>query len=185
MSLLFNLEGPKGSGKSTLGKSLCDKFENCELRHFDSDNIVSNIDFNDIKKSDIIFDRGLLSYQIYDWLWNNGISHNINSDFSKTLIFYKEPLNKRHYDYLMSKVKYKYIILYSSDPEILINRIHKRNKLTNKGANELEWSTLINSNYYYEFMGKFLEKLYPSKVLLIDIAKTSNILELVLESINK
>lgn len=175
--LLYNFEGPKGTGKSTLSKLLATHYElhnrvPVEIRHFDSDNIVSYKDLLDTENEsyDLIFDRGLLSYQLYDWLWDNGLSEAVDKDYLGLTVSLKQPVNKNHFDTLMNEIRYKYVILYSSNPELLEMRIEKRKREDGKGMTSLEKQTLRESNAYYKAMGEFLKYLYPGKVLLIDIA---------------
>lgn len=175
--LLYNFEGPKGTGKSTLSKLLATHYElhnrvPVEIRHFDSDNIVSYKDLLDTENEsyDLIFDRGLLSYQLYDWLWDNGLSEAVDKDYLGLTVSLKQPVNKNHFDTLMNEIRYKYVILYSSNPELLEMRIEKRKREDGKGMTPLEKQTLRESNAYYKAMGEFLKYLYPDKVLLIDIA---------------
>ena len=82
------------------------------------------------------------------------------------------------YRYLIKNIKYKLVIFYSSDIELLINRINKRKAEINKGADELEWKTLHDSNLYFKYMGMFLQELYPDKVVLIDVNNNMNIDEM-------
>lgn len=175
--LLYNFEGPKGTGKSTLSKLLANYHEvhdkaPVEIRHFDSDNIVGYKDLLDAQDApyNLIFDRGLLSYQLYDWLWNNGLSEAVDKDYLGLTVSLKQPVNKNHFDTLMNEIRYKYVILYSSNPELLEMRIEKRKHEDGKGMTSLEKQTLRESNAYYKAMGEFLKYLYPDKVLLIDIA---------------
>lgn len=175
--LLYNFEGPKGTGKSTLSKLLANYHEvhdktPVEIRHFDSDNIVGYKDLLDAQDApyNLIFDRGLLSYQLYDWLWNNGLSECVEKDYLGLSVSLKQPVNKSHFDTLMNEIRYKYVILYSSNPELLEMRIEKRKLEDGKGMTSLEKQTLRESNAYYKAMGEFLKYLYPDKVLLIDIA---------------
>lgn len=174
--LLYNFEGPKGTGKSTLSKLLATHYElhnrvPVEIRHFDSDNIVSYKDLLDTESEsyDLIFDRGLLSYQLYDWLWNNGLSECVEKDYLGLSVSLKQPVNKNHFDTLMNEIRYKYVILYSSNPDLLETRIENRRQESGKGMTPLEKQTLRESNAYYQAMGEFLKYLYPDKVLLIDI----------------
>lgn len=184
--LLYNFEGPKGTGKSTLSKLLATHYElhnrvPVEIRHFDSDNIVSYKDLLDTesKSYDLIFDRGLLSYQLYDWLWDNGLSESVNKDYLGLSVSLKQPVNKNHFDTLMNEIRYKYVILYSSNPDLLETRIENRRQENGKGMTPLEKQTLRESNAYYQAMGEFLKYLYPDKVLLIDIADEQTPEELV------
>ena len=174
--LLYNFEGPKGTGKSTLSKLGAARYESnnhvpVEMRHFDSDNIVSYNDLLDTESEsyDLIFDRGLLSYQLYDWLWNNGLSECVEKDYLGLSVLLKQPVNKNHFDTLMNEIRYKYVILYSSNPDLLETRIENRRQESGKGMTPLEKQTLRESNAYYQAMGEFLKYLYPDKVLLIDI----------------
>lgn len=174
--LLYNFEGPKGTGKSTLSKLLATHYElhnrvPVEIRHFDSDNIVSYKDLLDTENEsyDLIFDRGLLSYQLYDWLWDNGLSEAVDKDYLGLTVSLKQPVNKNHFDTLMNEIRYKYVILYSSNPDLLETRIENRRQESGKGMTPLEKQTLRESNAYYQAMGEFLKYLYPDKVLLIDI----------------
>lgn len=178
LSILFNFEGPKGSGKSTIINKFLDDYPNISVRKFDSNTIVTNDEFKNASKNDVIFDRGILSYQIYDWLWNNNISKREKLDFSTYSFNIKTPINKEHFDYLIENIKYKLVIFYSSDIELLINRINKRKVEINKGADELEWKTLSDSNLYFKYMGMFLKELYPDKVLLIDVNNNMTINEM-------
>lgn len=184
--LLYNFEGPKGTGKSTLSKLLATHYElhnrvPVEIRHFDSDNIVSYKDLLDTesKSYDLIFDRGLLSYQLYDWLWDNGLSESVNKDYLGLSVSLKQPVNKNHFDTLMNEIRYKYVILYSSNPDLLETRIENRRQENGKGMTPLEKQTLRESNAYYQAMGEFLKYLYPDKVLLIDIVDEQTPEELV------
>lgn len=174
--LLYNFEGPKGTGKSTLSKLLANYHEvhdkaPVEIRHFDSDNIVGYKDLLDAQDApyNLIFDRGLLSYQLYDWLWNNGLSECVEKDYLGLSISLKQPVNKNHFDTLMNEIRYKYVILYSSNPDLLETRIENRRQESGKGMTPLEKQTLREANAYYQAMGEFLKYLYPDKVLLIDI----------------
>lgn len=181
--LLYNLEGPKGVGKSTIGHALSNYFKqnghaDIYLKHFDSNDILTNDILMESDKKDYIFDRGLLSYQLYDWLWNNGLSERYNKDYLGLSIRLKQPVNKQHFDHLMEKIQYKYIILYSSSEELLFDRIANREKLTGKGMNQLEKDTLVQSNKYFETMGQFLHYLYPEKVLLVDVTQFHTVEEL-------
>lgn len=175
--LLYNFEGPKGSGKSTLGKLIANYYETktripVEIRHFDSDNIVGYKDLLDSqdKTYDLIFDRGLLSYQLYDWLWDNGLSESVDKDYLGLSVSLKQPVNKKHFDILLNEICYKYVILYSRNPDLLETRIEERRQKNGKGMTPLEKQTLRESNAYYHAMGDFLKYLYPDKVLVIDIA---------------
>lgn len=184
--LLYNFEGPKGTGKSTLSKLLATHYElhnrvPVEIRHFDSDNIVSYKDLLDTENEsyDLIFDRGLLSYQLYDWLWDNGLSEAVDKDYLGLTVSLKQPVNKNHFDTLMNEIRYKYVILYSSNPDLLETRIENRRQESGKGMAPLEKQTLRESNAYYQAMGEFLKYLYPDKVLLIDIVDEQTPEELV------
>lgn len=182
--LLYNFEGPKGSGKSTLGKLIANYYEvhkgrPVEIRHFDSDNIVGYNDLLDTQDHDLIFDRGLLSYQLYDWLWDNGLSESVDKDYLGLSISLKQPVNKKHFDILMNEIRYKYVILYSTNPDLLETRIEERRQKNGKGMTPLEKQTLRESNAYYQAMGEFLKYLYPDKVVLIDIVDEQTPEELV------
>lgn len=176
--IIFNMEGPKGSGKSTFIDCFLKNHSDVLYMKFDSDVIVNNEALEIARSCDVIFDRGLLSYQIYDWLWNNDLSLKKSDDFSSTSISFKRPLNQKHYDTLMELVSGKYIILYSSDPNLLVDRIKSRKATIGKGANELEWQTLRDSNEYYKAMGQFLKYKYPDKVELIDVAGIGSVTDM-------
>lgn len=185
MSLLFNIEGPKGSGKTSVTQELAAKF-NAELLKFDSDVIVRNKDFTYAEEHDVIFERGILSYLIYDFLWDNGVSPLFQSDFSNKSITIKTPIQKNHFDQLMSKLKYKLVIIYAKDTAFLANNINMRHVTVGKGANTLEWDSLNGSNAYFKAMGQFLSEMYPGKVLCIDsqqFESTSAMTDFILQEI--
>lgn len=179
MSLLFNIEGPKGSGKSTLSRYMSNKY-NATLEYFDSVRVVTDDDFslNNLKDKKI-FERGMLSYSIYGWLHNAQLTPTISRNFSNIEISTWSPLSKMHFDKLMSTIKYKYVVLYSSKPEILTDRIEHRFVSENKGATKDEFDVLLASNEMFKMWGQFLQYLYPDKVLLIDIAEVDDVESLV------
>lgn len=170
--ILFNIEGPKGSGKSTVTRRLADEL-NAEIIKFDSDNVVEYDDFEYAKSHDVIFERGMVSYQIYDWLWNNGLSEQLDRGFSRMNLTVKQPMNQKQYDYFFEQMDGPLIILYSSNVNELSRRIHKRDDAIGKGANDLEWKTLVASNTWFEHFGAILKAIYPEKVVVLDIMKYS------------
>ena len=171
MAKIISLEGPKGSGKSTLANLLQDK--GYLLKKFDDKHLLSYEDFE--TDANQVFDRGALSHTIYNFLWGNEIDLlKQQSDFSYRYFKTLRPLDINDYDFLMRSVDV-YVIFYSSNEQLLVDRIRYRALRTGKGAREDEWYDLKLSNQLYKAWGQFLSYAYPDTVRFIDIANQAEV----------
>lgn len=177
--LLYNIDGPKGSGKSTLAKELSNRYK-ARLEYFDSTRVVTDSDFDiNFLKDDVIFERGMLSYMIYGFLWNAQQEFEVIHKFNEMTVKTWTPMSAMHFDKLIETIKHKFIILYSSDSDLLIDRINSREKETGKGATDFEMSQIKDSNQLFKSWGEYFAKKYPDKILLIDVLQFSSVDEII------
>jgi adenylate kinase family enzyme len=173
--ILYAIEGAKGSGKSTLAQQIAG-FTRTKVHAFEQGNYVTKdvIDHDSWSSETFIHDRGLLSFSAYGFSRNYKpiveTQHLMNETIYKTWA----PLTMRDYEYWLDSIKEKLIILYSSDPELLVKRIKGREKFMKKGATQDEYQELAVTNEYFLRMGQLLKFLRPEKVELIDIATQIN-----------
>lgn len=174
--LLFNVDGPKGSGKSTLAKALSEKYQ-ADHKYFDSKRVVTDDDFSlqNLLVKDVVFERGMMSYMIYGFLWNAQQEFEVVRSFNEMQIKTWVPMSSMHFEKLFSTIKYKMIVLYSSDDRVLEERINYRESTTGKGASDLERSQLKDSNMLFKQWGEYFKYKYPDKILLIDVSQHDNI----------
>lgn len=173
--ILYAIEGAKGSGKSTLARQISG-YRKANVKAFEQGDYVTKdiIDEDSWSLEDFIHDRGLLSFAAYGFSRNYKpiveTQHIMNETIYKTWA----PLTMRDYEYWLDNIQEKLIVLYSSDPEVLVKRIKGREKIMNKGATKDEFRELEVTNQYFYHMGSVLKYLRPDKVELIDIATNSS-----------
>ena len=184
MTIIYNLEGPKGSGKSTLIRRMIERGLADRSRGFSgqwenlmTDEIVSK----DHESNDrIIHDRGYFSHFIYTFLMAAEPDFNrVKCDGPKVEILSWRATNIRMIKDYMDKLEGKMIILYSDFPQILIERIKKRQAEESKGATSDEWSVLDQSNQMFSLLSSFMKTQFPDKVLVYRIEEFNSPDELI------
>lgn len=160
--MIIVIEGPDGIGKSTLINHLKKDFfkDNVDIIKFSD---TSNVSFHNYKEKlesdvgNIIMDRFNLSEDVYSTVYQRNPRNSL-LDHLKTFS-------------LIEDLNAIYIILYSSNLDLLWERCHQR------GDTEKVYDNLFDLNDYYHQVGKELRKIYPNNIKLIDIAMTPNIFE--------
>lgn len=184
MTIIYNLEGPKGSGKSTLIRRMIERGLADRSRGFSgqwenlmTDEIVSN----DHESNDrIIHDRGYFSHFIYTFLMAAEPDFNrVKCNGPKVEILSWRATNIQMIKDYMDKLEGKMIILYSDFPQILIERIKKRQAEESKGATSDEWSVLDQSNQMFSLLSSFMKTQFPDKVLVYRIEEFNSPDELI------
>ena len=184
MTIIYNLEGPKGSGKSTLIRRMIERGLADRSRGFSgqwenlmTDEIVSK----DHESNDrIIHDRGYFSHFIYTFLMAAEPDFNrVKCDGPKVEILSWRATNIQMIKDYMDKLEGKMIILYSDFPQILIERIKKRQAEESKGATLDEWSVLDQSNQMFSLLSSFMKTQFPDKVLVYRIEEFNSPDELI------
>jgi len=184
MTIIYNLEGPKGSGKSTLIRRMIERGLADRSRGFSgqwenlmTDEIVSK----DHESNDrIIHDRGYFSHFIYTFLMSAEPDFNrVKCDGPKVEILSWRATNIQMIKDYMDKLEGKMIILYSDFPQILIERIKKRQAEESKGATSDEWSVLDQSNQMFSLLSSFMKTQFPDKVFVYRIEEFNSPDELI------
>lgn len=184
MTIIYNLEGPKGSGKSTLIRRMIERGLADRSRGFSgqwenlmTDEIVSK----DHESNDrIIHDRGYFSHFIYTFLMAAEPDFNrVKCDGPKVEILSWRATNIQMIKDYMDKLEGKMIILYSDFLQILIERIKKRQAEESKGATSDEWSVLDQSNQMFSLLSSFMKTQFPDKVLVYRIEEFNSPDELI------
>ena len=184
MTIIYNLEGPKGSGKSTLIRRMIERRLADKSRGFSGqwENLMTDeIVLNDHESKDrIIHDRGYFSHFIYTFLMAAEPDFNrVKCNGPKVEILSWRATNIQMIKDYMEKLEGKMIILYSDFPQILIERITKRQAEESKGATSDEWSVLEQSNQMFSLLSSFMKTQFPDKVLVYRIEEFSSPDELI------
>jgi len=184
MTIIYNLEGPKGSGKSTLIRRMIERGLADKSRGFSGqwENLMTDeIVLNDHESKDrIIHDRGYFSHFIYTFLMAAEPDFDrVKCNGPKVEILSWRATNIQMIKDYMEKLEGKMIILYSDFPQILIERIKKRQAEESKGATSDEWSVLEQSNQMFSLLSSFMKTQFPDKVLVYRIEEFSSPDELI------
>lgn len=184
MTIIYNLEGPKGSGKSTLIRRMIERGLADKSRGFSGqwENLMTDeIVLNDHESKDrIIHDRGYFSHFIYTFLMAAEPDFDrVKCNGPKVEILSWRATNIRMIKDYMDKLEGKMIILYSDFPQILIERITKRQAEESKGATSDEWSVLEQSNQMFSLLSSFMKTQFPDKVLVYRIEEFNSPDELI------
>ena len=189
MSIVYNIEGPKGSGKSTLIRKMIERGLADQSRGFSgkweelmTDEIVVQDSSSNLR---YVHDRGYLSHFIYAFLMSAEPDFNrVRCNGPKVEIMTWRAANLKMLSDYLDQVESKMIILYSDYSQILNDRISKRLKEEGKGASEAEWEVLERSNQMYKLMATFMKSVFPDKVLVYRIEEY-NSTDLLLDQIIK
>lgn len=189
MSIVYNVEGPKGSGKSTLIRKMIEKGLADQSRGFSgkweelmTDEIVEQDSSSNLR---YVHDRGYLSHFIYAFLMSAEPDFNrVRCNGPKVEIMSWRAANLKMLSDYLDQVDSKMIILYSDYSQILNDRISKRLEEEGKGASEAEWEVLERSNQMYKLMATFMKSVFPDKVLVYRIEEYSST-DLLLDQIIK
>lgn len=189
MSIVYNIEGPKGSGKSTLIRKMIERGLADQSRGFSgkweelmTDEIVEQDSSSNLR---YVHDRGYLSHFIYAFLMSAEPDFNrVRCNGPKVEIMTWRAANLKMLSDYLDQVESKMIILYSDYSQILNDRISKRLKEEGKGASEAEWEVLERSNQMYKLMATFMKSVFPDKVLVYRIEEY-NSTDLLLDQIIK
>jgi len=189
MSIVYNIEGPKGSGKSTLIRKMIERGLADQSRGFSgkweelmTDEIVEQDSSSNLR---YVHDRGYLSHFIYAFLMSAEPDFNrVRCNGPKVEIMTWRAANLKMLSDYLDQVDSKMIILYSDYSQILNDRISKRLKEEGKGASEAEWEVLERSNQMYKLMATFMKSVFPDKVLVYRIEEYSST-DLLLDQIIK
>ena len=184
MSILFNIEGPKGSGKSTLIRRMIDRKIATRSRGFSGDwnNLMTDdqVELDKDSAFSYIHDRGYLSHFIYAFLMSAEPDYNrVRCNGPKVEIFTWRAANIEMISNYLDALEHKMIILYTDHSQILIERIKNRKIEENKGATEDEWKVLEQSNQMFSLMAQFLKANFPDKVLAYRIESFTDSDELI------
>lgn len=174
MSIVYNIEGPKGSGKSTLIRKMIERGLADQSRGFSgkweelmTDEIVEQDSSSNLR---YVHDRGYLSHFIYAFLMSAEPDFNrVRCNGPKVEIMSWRAANLKMLSDYLDQVDSKMIILYSDYSQILNDRISKRLEEEGKGASEAEWEVLERSNQMYKLMATFMKSVFPDKVLVYRI----------------
>lgn len=189
MSIVYNIEGPKGSGKSTLIRKMIERGLADQSRGFSgkweelmTDEIVEQDSSSNLR---YVHDRGYLSHFIYAFLMSAEPDFNrVRCNGPKVEIMTWRAANLKMLSDYLDQVESKMIILYSDYSQILNDRISKRLKEEGKGASEAEWEVLERSNQMYKLMATFMKSVFPDKVSVYRIEEY-NSTDLLLDQIIK
>lgn len=179
MSIVYNIEGPKGSGKSTLIRKMIERGLADQSRGFSgkweelmTDEIVEQDSSSNLR---YVHDRGYLSHFIYAFLMSAEPDFNrVRCNGPKVEIMSWRAANLKMLSDYLDQVDSKMIILYSDYSQILNDRISKRLEEEGKGASEAEWEVLERSNQMYKLMATFMKSVFPDKVLVYRIEEYSS-----------
>ena len=160
----INIDGPKGTGKSTLSalfrESLDARHEYVSYRRvYNVDEYVDLINLNDSR--DLIMERGILSSWVYTWL-RDGVFEG-NGWF--------KPAHMSDFKRVIDEFD-AFIVFYSSDPDILLDRINERQSQTGKGADDREREEIARTSELFRLFAEFLRDFCDCKnIEVIDVAQ--------------
>lgn len=175
MTIKYWVEGPKGSGKTTVLKRLAastdekisskDQFSyhsNSQIHHFGGHDATLQGDVLQrlqVSSKNYFVDRGYLSSIIYGWLGSVEPEFKITKNFGQWSVVGWTQFEQNQFKLIIDHIKGNngaYIVLYASNPADLASRIIERG--TNMNSSEIQ--ELLASNTLHEAYGKMLQNLY-------------------------
>lgn len=175
MTIKYWVEGPKGSGKTTVLKHLAaatdekisskDQFSyhsNSQIHHFGGHDATLQGDILQrlqVSSKNYFVDRGYLSSIIYGWLGSVEPEFKITKNFGQWSVAGWTQFEQNQFKLIVDHIKGNngaYIVLYASNPADLASRIIERG--TNMNSSEIQ--ELLASNTLHEAYGKMLRNLY-------------------------
>lgn len=175
MTIKYWVEGPKGSGKTTVLKRLAastdrkisskDQFSyhsNSQIHHFGGHDATLQGDILQrlqVSSKNYFVDRGYLSSIIYGWLGSVEPEFKITKNFGQWSVVGWTQFEQNQFKLIIDHIKGNngaYIVLYASNPADLASRIIERG--TNMNSSEIQ--ELLASNTLHEAYGKMLRNLY-------------------------
>lgn len=164
--LKISIDGPKGSGKSTLSSLFATELEArhevASYKHVYTPEqykaIINGHDQTGIER-DLIMERGIMSSWVYTWLRDGTF---FCDDWYK-------PLSISHFREVISEFD-AFVVLYASDENWLRKRINQRLGDTGKGADAREIRELAQTNELYRMFAHFFKtQCSMDNVFMIDI----------------
>lgn len=163
--ILYDIEGPKGVGKTTLINQLLEKEKkknidtSYEIIHFDGSHPIDRerIIKDDFRQSvSYFYDRGFLSSFIYSFLYN--VKSNLKIDYIHRQIidgdFYVKQITMDDLEFLIQKTK-NYIVMYAEDYQILNKWLRERDRTDPRNLQQ-EYETLVAQNRLFQTLGTIL-----------------------------
>lgn len=182
MTIKYWVEGPKGSGKTTVLKHLMaltdqkinskDQFSyhsNSQIHHFGGHDATLQGDVLQqlqVSSKNYFVDRGYLSSIIYGWLGSVEPEFKITKNFGQWSVTGWTQFEQNQFKLIADHIKGNdgaYIIFYASNPASLASRIIERG--ANMNSSEIQ--ELLASNSLHEAYGKMLKNLYRDKYPII------------------
>lgn len=182
MTIKYWVEGPKGSGKTTVLKRLIeltdqkisskDQFSyhsNSKIHHFGGRDATLQGDVLQqlqVSSKNYFVDRGYLSSIIYGWLGSVEPEFKVTKNFGQWSVTGWTQFEQNQFKMIIDHLKGNdgaYVIFYASNPASLASRIIERG--ANMNSSEIQ--ELLASNSLHEAYGKMLQNLYRDKYPII------------------
>lgn len=189
LAIKYWVEGPKGSGKTTVLKKLQDLLDgkttaddqfsyhrNVQIKHFGGhDSTLQGDILQQLQVSPVTYlvDRGYLSSIIYGWLGSVQPEFKITQNFGKWQVEGWTQFEQNQFKLIIDHIKGNagaYIVFYASNPVDLADRLVDRHS----NMNQSEADELLASNSLHRAYGKMLQDLYLDQypIIIWDISSS-------------